>query len=280
LLPQGGGTYSYSPDGEFTFLTRSLYPTGVSGNGLVVVGGARTAMRWSLQDGAQSLGDLPGGETWGYASDASYDGSVIVGGSRSGNSNPVYEYEGFRWTLATGMVGIGALPAEQGVQFWSHPTAVSADGSIIVGESIVSATPSRTAAFIWRDDGRGMRKLRDVLIEEYGLGPQLAGWDLRHANDISPDGRFIVGNAVNAAGAWVGFLVRLDPPRCVADFNNDHFVNSQDFFDFLTAFFITPTCPQPCPNPELGCPADFNHDCIVNSNDFFDFLTAFFAGCG
>jgi hypothetical protein len=28
-----------------------------------------------------------------------------------------------------------------------------------------------------------------------------------------------------------------------------------------------------------SCTADFNYDGLVNSNDFFDFLTAFFAGC-
>jgi hypothetical protein len=54
---------------------------------------------------------------------------------------------------------------------------------------------------------------------------------------------------------------------CTADFNNDDLVNSQDFFDFLTAFFTQ------APS------ADFNHDNVINSQDFFDFLTAFFTGC-
>jgi hypothetical protein len=56
-------------------------------------------------------------------------------------------------------------------------------------------------------------------------------------------------------------------PGCAADINGDAQVNSQDFFDFLVAFFgETP-------------PADFNSDGVVNSQDFFDFLAAFFNGC-
>ncbi len=54
---------------------------------------------------------------------------------------------------------------------------------------------------------------------------------------------------------------------CPADFNGDSLVNSQDFFDFLNAFF------------SLDPSADFNGDTLINSQDFFDFLNAFFAGC-
>jgi hypothetical protein len=54
---------------------------------------------------------------------------------------------------------------------------------------------------------------------------------------------------------------------CAADFNHSGAVDSQDYFDFLTAFFASDPI------------ADFNHSGAVDSQDFFDFLTAFFAGC-
>jgi hypothetical protein len=69
----------------------------------------------------------------------------------------------------------------------------------------------------------------------------------------------------HALGSYIGetFFDAL----CPADFNADGVPNSQDFFDYLTAFFAD------------NWRAEFNGDGVRNSQDLFDYLTAFFAGC-
>jgi hypothetical protein len=85
----------------------------------------------------------------------------------------------------------------------------------------------------------------------------------------------LVQGRVNA-GDWFNTPsdINIDPSDqgeiaedCPADFNADRVVNSQDFFDYLAAFFANRSS------------ADFGQDGTLNSQDFFDFLTAFFAGC-
>jgi probable HAF family extracellular repeat protein len=135
----------------------------------------------------------------GQAFGVSADGSVDVGEASSGSS-----FEAFRWEDGV-MVGLGDLP---GGEVFSSAFAASADGSIIVG---FGRTESGDETFIWNSED-GMRRLRDVLVEDFGL--DLAGWQLDsgaygRCNRISADGRTIVGTGRNPDGfeeAWIAVL--------------------------------------------------------------------------
>lgn len=74
--------------------------------------------------------------------------------------------------------------------------------------------------------------------------------------------RCTIGNVCGTATT-----VPLDLIICLADFNCDGYLNTQDFFDFLSAFFASDPA------------GDFNRDGLVNSQDYFDYLSEFFGGC-
>ncbi|MFO0835260.1 MAG: hypothetical protein U0638_09830 [Phycisphaerales bacterium] len=57
------------------------------------------------------------------------------------------------------------------------------------------------------------------------------------------------------------------PPRCPADFNDDGFVNGDDYDGFASAFDVADPL------------ADFNADGFVNGDDYDAFASAFDAGC-
>jgi hypothetical protein len=71
------------------------------------------------------------------------------------------------------------------------------------------------------------------------------------------------GEGLPGGDAVYSFTV--SAPPCAADWNHSGTLDSQDFFDFVAAFFESN--------------ADFNGDSVTNSQDFFDFLGAFFLGC-
>jgi probable HAF family extracellular repeat protein len=146
----------------------------------------RQAARASRAEGLffGGLGYLPGGSNTSSSANAvSAEGFVIVGVSTSANS----EQEGFRWTSATGMVGLGFLPGGAS----SAANFVSDDGQVIVGTVGFSNDPSRqSAAFRWTEAG-GMSDL--------GVLP---GAVATSAQGMSRDGRFVVGQSGSEAFRW------------------------------------------------------------------------------
>jgi probable HAF family extracellular repeat protein len=207
------------PDGD------SASASGVSADGSVVVGYgfdwddwidppaySVQAFRWTESTGPVGLGFLGGGEfnlkrTASQASAVSADGTVIVGFAYDAGF-PIYvphdaRFEAFRWTEADGMVGLGKVSTDN----YSSARAVSADGSVIVGQSaFVGEVNSVYRAFIWTE-ADGMRSLREWLVTECGL--DLTGWTLEDATGISADGTIIVGNGINPDGqsqAWVATI--------------------------------------------------------------------------
>jgi probable HAF family extracellular repeat protein len=182
---------------------------GLSADGSVIVGqsGDDTtieAFRWTAATGMVGLGDLPGGAHNSFADVVSADGSVIAGTATTASGT-----EAFRWTQATGMVGLGGLNP---TALQSAATAISADGSTIYGVS--DAPGIYQDVWVWTE-AEGMRNFQDVLVNEYGLGVELAGWRLWNISDVSADGLVLVGNGHNPAGELEGFAIVIPEPSAL-----------------------------------------------------------------
>jgi probable HAF family extracellular repeat protein len=178
---------------------------GISADGTMVAGygGApsQEAFRWTESTGMIGLGDLPGGKFFSFARAISADGNAIIGFSGSDDgSGGVGVAESFRWTEATGMVGLGDLP---GGAYLSYAQGVSGDGTVIVGNS---ETDGGLEPFVWTDS-HGMRRLADVLSDVYGL--DFIGWQLLRVWDVSDDGLVMVGTGTNPEGNQEGWVVCL-----------------------------------------------------------------------
>ena len=179
--------------------------TGGSADGSVVVGwayskpstGGDEAFRWTQDGGMVGLGALPG-DVGSRANGVSADGSVVVGQSGLGPGHG----EAFCWTQDTGLVGLGVLP---GGHRHSFANGVSADGSVIVG---ASHGESGLEAFVW-DPTHGMRSVREVLINNLGLGTSLTNWRNTIAHAVSADGSTIVGCGINPSGDMEGWIARI-----------------------------------------------------------------------
>ncbi len=173
------------------------YAFGVSADGGVVVGYASLTppiayegFRWTPAGGMVALGVLGAGvpgvvQTNSIAQAVSADGTVIVGESTDGTNGG----QAFRWTQATGMVGLGFV-GNSGYRY-SAATGVSTDGSVVVGSSTYSGNYEQ--AFRWTQAGGtvGLGFLNSSIAS-----PNSA------ASGVSGDGTIVVGNSYYATNQY------------------------------------------------------------------------------
>ncbi|HEY4311351.1 MAG TPA: hypothetical protein VGN12_18020 [Pirellulales bacterium] len=197
--------FRWTSTGGFTSLVppdpnSNLMATHVSGDGSVILGSPLYAgvpsFRWTESTGAVNLGSFAGGPM--TPTNVSADGNVIVG------SIDTQYGQAFRLT-SSGPSLLGKMPGQTG---GSVAYATSADGSVIVGSA--GGPTGGADAFIW-NAADGTRELRSVLINDYGLGAQLANVYLIDAVGISGNGEVIAGNAF-IGGQRVGYVVVLPEP--------------------------------------------------------------------
>lgn len=227
---------------------RRVSANGTTAVGFSNVAGGQRAFRWTQAAGLQDLGDLAGGANSSSAFGVSPDGSAVTGTSSAASGLEAFRWtqasglqsagtitgtavvingaseggeflagsgryaqpsqggsmreEGILFSEAGGLVRLGDLP---GGSFNSKAFAASADGSVVVGTSI--GQTGGVEPFYWTAAG-GMRPLRTVLEEDFGLGPALAGWTLTSASGISADGRAMVGGGFGPNGeeGWVAVV--------------------------------------------------------------------------
>jgi probable HAF family extracellular repeat protein len=156
------------------------YANGVSADGTVVVGVASGhGFRWSPGGGIEDFGNSTSDVQ------ASANGAVVIGsypGQTGGR-------RAFRWTAATGMVGLGTLPGFR--ESW--PRAMSADGTVVAGYS-----ETRYAYYDEPCEGRihAFRWTAATGMEDLGVLP---GASCSWVTAVSADGKVVVGGSGNGS---------------------------------------------------------------------------------
>jgi probable HAF family extracellular repeat protein len=151
----------------------------LSADGSVVVGTfddglfSFNAFRWTQETGMVSLG-----ANTRNATGVSADGSVVVGSVEVDVSDPKEQREAFLWTQTNGIVPLGSCGNEA---CSSAATAVSADGSVVIGFNYNAGIVSQ-----------GFRWTQATGIEGFNAVP----------NAVSADGSVIVGTGQNGAFRW------------------------------------------------------------------------------
>lgn len=153
---------------------------------------------WDATNGMRGLPTLSGDGHLDRPAAVSVDGRFVVGAAESPEGT-----QAFLWDAVSGIRGLGELP---GGPYFSEARAVSADASVIVGHSWTEELPE---AFIWSPE-LGMNSLEVVLSARR---IDLTGWKLETAEDMSSDGRTIVGMAIDPQGQQVAYVAFVPEPE-------------------------------------------------------------------
>jgi hypothetical protein len=172
-----------------------------SGSGQFFDGDTFEAFRWVAGSGeALELGVEPGGANVSTVFGVSDDGSAICGGSWSIVNGPILQDRPYRWTAATGRVRLPAIPTDRDSDAFSLGDAISADGSIVYGNS---GTVANQRWAYWPD----VNTARQFPTDTMAIPGYIAG--------VSADGTVVYGDgfAQNRALIWrSGALVSLILP--------------------------------------------------------------------
>lgn len=149
--------------------------------------------------GFEHLGDLPGGAFYSVANAVSYDGSAVVGNSKSASSaSSQFGINGTEAFLYRNGKMIGLRSLMSGRDFYSEANGVSADGSVIVGGSTsyksLQGKYKGAEGVMWANGHMTPLGVFPDLAQQHS--PALA---------ISPDGLTIVGIAAYGNGSYQGY---------------------------------------------------------------------------
>lgn len=175
--PDGSGGCGVTP--SFALVGDSTDNYAVSADGTVFGGqihlpSISEAARGMLAGGFMGIGRLQVSDSSSIVRGLSGDGAILVGSSSGAGT------EAFRWSQATGMVGLGTFAGGISSTAWD----ISDDGAVICGSSEIPAATGVDRGFRWT--------LATGLV---GLGTADPGYPGTVARSISADGSAIVGLA-------------------------------------------------------------------------------------